>query len=117
VLSENLQNLLGIQRIILAAAGLKGLAELGDGLGVERIDDQEVVAEQGVNQSSAGLFHRHGHGPAVETFAKLGNPRSDELGLLLQFSGFLSLLACGLKAEGVFLIGPIDTDKGREVWL
>src|SRR5207244_707023 len=49
VLGENFQDLLGIQRIAFGAAGLEGLAELGHRRGMNRIEDQEVIAEQSVN--------------------------------------------------------------------
>ena len=51
----------------------------------------------------------------VEALPELGAPGADDFRFLFQRAGFLVGLARRLEAEGVFLVGPIDGDKGRVV--
>ena len=84
---------------------------------MERKNDQEVIGQQSMNQSSARLFHRHGDGPACETLAELGHPGANDLGFLFESPSFFFSLAIDLQAEDMFLVGPIDADKGRAIIL
>ena len=115
MLGEDFQNLVGIQRVALGAAGFEGLAELGHRRGVERVEDQEVVGQQRMNQRAARLLQGHGDGLAAEAFQQAGHPRADDFGFLFQGAGFFFALPRDLQAEGMFLIGPIDRQEGGEV--
>ena len=117
VLGENLQNLIGVQGIVFGATGLKGLSELGHGRGVKRINHDEVITEQSVNESSARLLHRDRHQPAPEALSELGHPRANHFRLLFQRSGFFCALSSHLQAEDMLAVGPIDGDKGRVIVL
>src|SRR5919198_1127243 len=99
VLGENLQNLIGIQGIILGATGFKGLSELGHRRGMKRINHEEVITEQSVNESSARLLHRDGEEPAPEALSEFGHPGANDFGLLFQRSGFFCGLSSHLQAE------------------
>ena len=115
MLGEDLQDLVGIQRIALGAAGFEGFAELGHRERMEWVKDQEVIALQGMDQAPARLLDGHCDGPAAKAVAQLGHPRADEFGFLFQGAGFLFGLASRLQTEDVLLIGPIDGDEGRVV--
>ena len=82
MLGENLQDLIGIQRIAFSAAGFKGLPELGHRRGMKRINHDEVVSQQSMDESSTRLLHRDRHGPAPEALPELGHPGTDDFGLL-----------------------------------
>ena len=69
-----------------------------------------------MNQGASGLFQAHRDGPAAEALAQLGQPGAKHFGLLLQRAGFDFTLADHLQAEGVFLIRPVQGQKGRKVW-
>src|SRR5664279_4817663 len=99
MLGEDLQDLLGIQRITLGAAGLKGLPELGHGRGMERIEDQEVKSQQRVDKRSARLLQGEGHGSAAEALPELGHPREDDFRLLFQSARLLLALPRHLQAK------------------
>ena len=71
-----------IYRIALGAAGLKGLPEFGHRRGMQRVNHDEVVTEQSVNEGSARLLHRDGHRAAPEPFPELGHPGTNHFGLL-----------------------------------
>ena len=120
VFGENGQDLVGVQRIALGPAGFEGLAKPGHGGGGDRVEDQEVMLQQRVNQRAAGLLHGHGDRPALETLPQLGHPGTEHLGLLLQGAGFLFGRARRQQTEGMFLIGPIEGQEGREglgIWI
>jgi len=70
---------------------------------VDRIEHQEIIGHQGVNQGAPGLFQAHRDRPAAQALAQLGQPGSEHFGLLLQRAGFDFALADHLQAEGVFL--------------
>jgi hypothetical protein len=82
---------------------------------MERVKDQEVIALQGMDQAPARLLDGHRDGPAAKAVAQLGHPRANEFGFLFQGAGFLFGLAGHLQAPDMFLVGPIDGDKGRVV--
>jgi hypothetical protein len=67
-----------------------------------------------MNQGAPRLFQPHGNRPAAEALAQLGHPRAQHVGLLLQFADLDFTLADHLEAEGVFLIRPVDGQKGRK---
>ena len=82
---------------------------------MDRIEHQEIIGHQGVNQGAPGLFQAHRDRPAAEALAQLGQPGAQHFGLLLQRAGFDFALADHLQAEGVFLIRPVEGQKGHKV--
>ena len=115
VLGEYLQDLAGVQRVAFGAAGFEGFPVFSDRGGVDGVKDQEIIGHQGVNQGSPGLFQTHRNRPAAEALAQLGHPRAKHRGLLLQRAGLDFTLADHLQAEGVFLVRPVQGQKGRKL--
>jgi hypothetical protein len=56
VFFQHLQQQKGILGIILGAAGIKGFAKLGQVLGIDGIQQQEVDVHQGIEQAAARLL-------------------------------------------------------------
>ena len=114
MLAQELQQELGIDGIILAAAGIKGFAVVRQRLGRNGIKPEKFVVHQGIKQRAARLFQGDGDGAAGETAAQLGDPSVQGLRFLLHHQ-VLDLGRAGrLQADIVLLIGPVQADPGDD---
>ena len=72
------------------------------------------MRHQGMDESAFALLQADGDWPAAEAGAQLSHPRGNGFGLLRQ-SGMFGFIAGAIReTDGVFLVGPIDADEGRE---
>src|SRR5437667_9166217 len=72
MLGQNLQNLIGIQRVAFGTTEFESLPELGHRGGMDRVEYKEIISQQSVNQRSARLLDGDGDGPASKALPQLG---------------------------------------------
>src|SRR5205807_639928 len=102
--------------IVFAKRRRKGLAILGQGHRIDRIEHQEVVLQQSINERSAGLLETNGEGLSLKAGAQCQRPiiqgfrRVFDGGFFTTTSGFV------IETDGVFLISPIDRNQGGKVF-
>ena len=114
MLAQELQQQLGIDRIIFAAAGVKGFAVIRQRLGRNGIKPEKFVVHQGIKQRAARLFQGDGDGAVGVTAAQLGDPGLQGLRFLL-YHQVLDLRGAGrLQADIVLLIRPVQADPGDD---
>jgi hypothetical protein len=100
-------------RIRFGPARLEGLTVLREGQRIDRIQDQEVVLEKGIGDGSPGLFQGNGHAASFKALPQLLGPLVQGFGALLQSRRLAISPAGGFEAGHVKLIGPIQTNPGR----
>jgi len=113
--THQLQQQIGVLGIALGSAAEEGLAVVGRGLGRYRIQDQEVVSHQGVDQRAARLLDGDGHPAEGETGAQLAHPALQGFGTLGQNERLHLRRADRLQASLMLLIGPVQADPGDNV--
>ena len=118
VLAEQLETDLRIAGIAFRAAGFEGLAIARGGRGIDRIEGDKLISEEGADERAFGSPRRpERDGVAAEAFPERLGPGGDGFGSLGQ-SGRCTLPAGAVvEAEGMGLIGPVQADEGRELGL
>lgn len=102
---------LRVAGIVLGAAGKDGLAVFRQLFRIERKQHQVLVLHQRVDQRPARCLEAHGDRPTVEPRPQLRGPVVDCCGSLRQNLVFRDRVLGGRQqTQGVFLVGPIDTD-------
>jgi len=104
----------GVARIVLGSGGLEGFSIAGELLGVDGTEDEEVEAEQGVDQGAAALFEADGDRSSAESFAQLAGPFVEGFGGLFEVEGFDLLGAGRQQCAGMPRVSPIESDAGGE---
>jgi hypothetical protein len=105
----------GIGAVILGPTDGKGRAIILQGLGVDGKEHDEVIGQQGREHRAAGGFDADGHPAVAKAIPQLGHPFMDGLGGLLQAHMFGFGPVGRVEPQVMFLVGPIQTDGGREV--
>ena len=106
---QNLQQQVGIGRIVLGAAGIKRLAHFGHRLGIDGVKTQKLDVHEGVDEGSATLFDGNSDPFAGKPAPQLLNPALQSLWSLVQ-SEPLPLIAAGLlQRADMLLVGPIQS--------
>ena len=104
-----------IYRIILLAAGVKGGAELGQGLRVDGVEHQAGVAAQGVEERAAALLQADRDGAGSQTLAQGADPGGDRFRGVGEGAVLDGGRARGAQSHVVFFIGPVQTQEGGEL--
>ncbi len=115
VREQQLENELGVGGVVLGAAGAEGLAVLGQGCGVDGEQHQEVVLAKRGHDGALVEFEREGDGFALKALAQIPGSLIDALRAVLEHRLFALRGACGLHANVVLGLGPIESDGGGEV--
>ena len=89
---------------------MKSFAQIGQSRRINRIEDEELVPHQSVDERAAFLFQCHRHLSAAKTLSQLGDPASQDLGAMFELEALGSGRAGGLQRDVVFLIRPVDRD-------
>ena len=106
---------MGIAGIVLGATGLQRTTIPGQGLRVDRIEDEEGILEQGMDQGHLARFDADGDLAVGKTVPELMSPVLDGLGLVGKHTVFQVIGAGDPQAQVMFLVGPVDADDGRIV--
>ena len=56
MMQQDVEQVVGICRIVLCATGGERFAVLGEGLGIDGVEDQEVVLQQRIDERIARYF-------------------------------------------------------------
>jgi hypothetical protein len=64
VVEDEFGGVLSVGRVVLGARGREGFAVLGQGLGMDRVEDEDVVLQEGAAERAAGLLEADGDGLA-----------------------------------------------------
>ncbi len=108
---QDLQQQLGIDRIILGPAGIKRLPELRQRLRVDRIQVQKIDMHQRIDQCSTLLLDSNGDGATSEAIPQLLNPVLQGFRRLIQTEALPLFTVSFLQSNNMFLVGPIQADE------
>jgi hypothetical protein len=109
---QQIQDQIGIDRIVLGPAGVEGLAKTGHALGIDGIGDQMLVLQQSGQERAAGLFQGDGDFTVWETGAEAISPLGQGFGSLFQAGAFDRVATGDAQAYGVFFVAPINANEG-----
>ncbi len=111
VMDEQLDELLGISRVILSSRRGESFAESGERLRVDGVEDEEVVLQERVNERAAPLLKADGDSLAGVAPAQGGGPLVEFLRRVLDDGGLALPRSAVEEADIVFSIGPVDADQ------
>src|SRR5438552_3013436 len=109
---QEVEQIISIGGIIFAVGGGESLAILGEGGRVDRIEHEEVVLEQRVDQWPARLLETDGDWLISEALAQREGPLLQSCRRVFDDGLFALSGARVQKTNGVLLIGPIDGHQG-----
>ena len=115
VLEEQLEADLGIGRIALGPARLKGLAVARGGGRVDRVEHEEGISHERGDKGAFGLLQAEGDLPIWEAPGQRGRPLRDRFGGVLQSGTFTLASRAIVETERVRLAPPIQPDEGRKI--
>src|SRR5262245_41498196 len=115
MLEDEMQEQIGVDRIVFGATGIKGFAETGQALGVDRVGHQMFKLQQGREKRAAGLLHTDGDFAVGESGAQAIGPLDQGFGGLWHSRAFDAggIVGCA-EAKSVLFVGPIQADKSGE---
>src|SRR5438105_954085 len=118
MLLDQFEQKITVERVALGPALLESFAQVSQSGGINRVELQEFVGHQGMDERSAFLFYCHRHLLAGKALPQPNSPLSQVLGSMGQLQVFHSLCTRWQKSDIVFLIGPVDRDQGGwRVWV
>jgi hypothetical protein len=112
---EKIESDLSVGRIVLGATWSEGPSVLGQGAGVDREYDEEVVLEQGGDDRPMGQLNADGDAFAVEADAQRRCPGLDGHWPVLEDGELIAIRAGHGEADVVLRVGPVNADQGGEV--
>jgi hypothetical protein len=115
VVDEQFGLVLGVGRVVFSPARGEGLAVVGEGRGVDRVKDEEVVLEEGEDERAARLLEADGDLAAREAGPEPGGPLLDRLRAVIEDGELAAVRGVLEEAEVVLGVGPVDPDVGGEV--
>lgn len=113
MLLDKLQEEFCIGAVVLAAAGMEGFPEAGEGFGIERIEDEELIFHEGVDEGTSGLFKADSDRTSVESGTQRGDPLGEGFRGMIHNEVFDFGAAVGRKTDVMFLVSPIESDVSR----
>ena len=94
---------------------MEGFAIACQGLGIDRVEHEELVLHQRVDHGAPALFDSDPHRAAAKPLAELGHPGMEHLGSLLERALFHRAPRGRLELHRVLAISPIESDVRRDV--
>src|SRR5712692_1738016 len=109
---QKVEQIVGIGGIIFAAGGGESLAILGEGGWIDRIEHEEVVLQERVDQWPARLLETDGERLPTEALAQTEGPLLQSCRRVFDDGLFALSGARVQETDGVLLVGPIDGHQG-----
>ena len=94
---------------------MEGFTIACQGLGIDRVEHEELVLHQRVDHRAAPLFDGKAYRAAAKPLAELGHPAVQHVGPLLELELFHRAARGRLDLDRVLTIPPIEPDVRRDV--
>jgi hypothetical protein len=112
VADQQLQDHLGVGRVVLGAARREGLAVVSYRRGLHQKQAKEIVLEQCRDDRAPAQLHAHRYRSAAEALPQLARPSLNGPWSVLQHQPLALGAAGNLQAHVVLLVRPVDTNEG-----
>ena len=102
----------GVGQVVTGPGGREGAAIAGAGDGVDGINRQPGILDQGVDDGAAAGLDGQGHRASAEAFFQVAQPGVERLGRVGQ-GAFFGRPGAVLQDEGVGVVAPVQADPGH----
>jgi hypothetical protein len=104
----------GICGVVFGPAGGKGFTIPCQCQRIDGKEHQKVIRAQGGDNGPFVELEAYRNGVAIAPRAQRADPRVDGLGRVWEDEALSFGGACGLQADIMFALGPVETDEGRK---
>ena len=102
----------GVRGIVLGVAGSKGFTVSREGPRIDGKEHEEVILAECRNDGALVALKADGNGLPLESRAQGTHPLGKRIWLMFEHAALTFLGACGLQADIVFGVRPVETDEG-----
>src|SRR5262249_38551471 len=114
---EEIECEFGVGGIVLRAAHCERLAVPRERERVNREQHEDIVFEECGNERSLFALQADREGPPRESRTQVRCPAANRSGSMLERESLELLRPCGAQANGVLLVGPVDSDPRSETFV